>query len=126
EGRDLERAQTILLASWGALDHAVEAVEAAGGRELARGPRGGGRSLRAVIGHVAEAERAYLSRLGRPATPGTDRTAILDALADVGPIGTPPPGPRGGRRWSARFFVRRACWHALDHAWEIEDRTTPA
>ena len=31
-------------------------------------------------------------------------------------------GPRGGVRWSARYFVRRAAWHALDHVWEIEDR----
>ena len=34
----------------------------------------------------------------------------------------PAVGPRGGRRWSARYFVRRAAWHVLDHAWEIEDR----
>jgi hypothetical protein len=37
-----------------------------------------------------------------------------------------PTGPRGGRRWSARTFIRRAAWHALDHAWEIEDRMLPA
>jgi hypothetical protein len=31
-------------------------------------------------------------------------------------------GPRGGIRWPARYYVRRAAWHVLDHAWEIEDR----
>jgi hypothetical protein len=34
----------------------------------------------------------------------------------------PTEGPRGGVRWSARYTVRRAAWHTLDHAWEIEDR----
>ena len=34
----------------------------------------------------------------------------------------PVEGPRGGVRWSPRYFVRRVAWHALDHAWEIEDR----
>jgi len=24
--------------------------------------------------------------------------------------------------WPARYYVRRAAWHVLDHAWEIEDR----
>ena len=27
--------------------------------------------------------------------------------------------------WPVRYTVRRAAWHALDHAWEIEDRSTP-
>jgi hypothetical protein len=31
-------------------------------------------------------------------------------------------GPRGGVHWTPRYFVRRAAWHMLDHAWEIEDR----
>jgi hypothetical protein len=35
-----------------------------------------------------------------------------------------PAGPRGGKRWSAPYFVRRAAWHVLDHAWEIEDRSS--
>lgn len=34
----------------------------------------------------------------------------------------PSVGPRGGKRWTPRYFVRRAAWHVLDHAWEIEDR----
>jgi hypothetical protein len=34
----------------------------------------------------------------------------------------PKEGPRGGKIWPVRFYVRRAVWHTLDHAWEIEDR----
>jgi hypothetical protein len=29
----------------------------------------------------------------------------------------------GDRRWPARYAARRIAWHALDHAWEIEDRS---
>jgi hypothetical protein len=34
----------------------------------------------------------------------------------------PETGPRGGKLWKPRYFVRRAAWHILDHAWEIEDK----
>jgi hypothetical protein len=38
--------------------------------------------------------------------------------------GKPVADPRQTKRpWSPRFFVRRSAWHALDHAWEIEDRS---
>jgi hypothetical protein len=51
------------------------------------------------------------------------RTLELDLLAVRARGGDPPENPR--RRspyWSPRYFVRRSAWHALDHAWEIEDR----
>ena len=31
-----------------------------------------------------------------------------------------------GRTWTARYAARRIAWHALDHAWEMEDRSDPA
>jgi hypothetical protein len=33
--------------------------------------------------------------------------------------------PLAGRRWTLPYAARRIAWHALDHAWEIEDRTEP-
>ena len=33
--------------------------------------------------------------------------------------------PLADRRWTPRYAARRMAWHALDHAWEIEDRTEP-
>jgi hypothetical protein len=126
---ELERFQTLLKACWGAFDGAVQA---AGGQELRKGPRGGGRDLEGVIRHVMGAEGNYLARLAwkleGPEAESLDeelartRQAVLDALAAAAHGQTPARGPRGGTIWPARYFVRRVAWHALDHAWEIEDR----
>ena len=53
----------------------------------------------------------------------SDLEAMLEALAASVRGEVPETGPRGGKRWSARYFVRREAWHVLDHAWEIEDRS---
>ena len=48
------------------------------------------------------------------------RAAMLDVLRQ------PSDGsPIAGRKWPPRYAARRIAWHALDHAWEIEDRTEP-
>ena len=48
------------------------------------------------------------------------RSAMLDLL------GQPSDGsPLGGRKWPPRYAADRIAWHALDHAWEMEDRTEP-
>jgi hypothetical protein len=78
------------------------------------------------------ADESYLARLGwkfkKPGGVSHEgaithiRQAILDGLvaSNQGEIST--KGPRGGLRWTPRFFVRRVIGHVLDHAWEIEDR----
>jgi hypothetical protein len=131
---ELARLEIVLVACWAAFDRAVTAASAPG-RELRVGPRGGGRDVLKMVHHVREAEEAYLARLGgkAPAAPAgasdpdphTDplRRAILETLARAGAGEVPTQGPRGGARWGAHYFVRRAAWHALDHAWELEDRT---
>jgi hypothetical protein len=120
---DAERLSAILRACWSALDRAVDEN---GGRGLTKGPRGGGRSADKIVEHVLGAESGYLGRLGRRLDPagsipdvgqaavGEVEAAIRDGV---------PPSPRGGKRWTVRYFVRRSAWHVLDHAWEIEDRT---
>ena len=105
------------------------AVDAARGATLAKGPRGGGRELPKIVAHVVEAEGSYLRMLGGKVEAGPTRdlaerthAAVLGALEATARGGAPPPGPRGGKRWLPRYFVRRVAWHVLDHAWEIEDR----
>ena len=115
----------ILEACWGALDRAAEAGR---GKELRKGARGGGRNRDAIVQHVLDGQGGYLRRLEykRSKQAETDaklsREAMLEALATSVRGEVPEVGPRGGRRWSGRYFVRREAWHVLDHAWEIEDR----
>ena len=128
DGAELERGLALLSACWDAFD---SAASAAIGRELRKGPRGGGRDLGKIEDHVLEAEDAYLNQLGArpPMRSGridpdrlAHRHAVLVALR-ARSRGEDPPSPSGTRkRWTPRRFIRRACWHLLDHAWEIEDR----
>lgn len=123
---ELRRLQAILKACWRTFDRSVE--EAAG-KPLAKGPRGGGRELDTIVAHVVDADGSYVRMLGWKVEPGPkstevdrSRSAILEAVATTAVEGPPPPGPRGGKRWLPRYFVRRVAWHVLDHAWEIQDR----
>jgi hypothetical protein len=132
EGKELVRQIALREAAWQTFDDVIATTR---GKALATGPRGDGRNLRKIVLHAVEAESAYLSRLGwklspLPPDPGEaldrlrhETRLALDA-ATRGEIAE--TGPRGGKRWAARTFIRRSAWHALDHAWEIEDRLTPA
>jgi hypothetical protein len=129
KGRELARQQALLDASWKAFDTAARSAK---GRTLKTGPRGGGRSVAKMTDHVLEAEVAYLAMLGSH----RDKAAKKDEMASVrGTVratlralaeGRPIANPRQTRRpWAPRYFVRRSAWHAMDHAWEIEDRLQP-
>jgi hypothetical protein len=53
----------------------------------------------------------------------TTRQAFLDTL-EARVTGRQIENPRRTKNpWSPRYAVRRAIWHVLDHAWEIEDRS---
>lgn len=129
EDGELAHLHAILEACWAAFDKAAKAAD---GRELQKGPRGGGRSLEKIVDHVLGAEISYLGMLPRKhkldehedlaATFKRERNAVLDAIAAAGRGELAQRMPRGGVPWPPRYFVRRAAWHVLDHAWEIEDR----
>ena len=115
----------LLKASWRAFDRAVESAE--GARLAPSGPRGGGRELQKIVEHVIGADGGYTGAVGgKPPREGGEWKPVQDAFVEAvrararGEL--PDRGPRGGERWPARFAVRRSAWHALDHAWEIEDR----
>jgi hypothetical protein len=77
-----------------------------------------------------DSDRAYANEIGitiRQFAPGDRgpvagmRAAMLDVLRAAR-----DGSPLGGRHWPARYAAHRIAWHALDHAWEIEDRTESA
>jgi len=119
----------VLDGCWQAFDRAVLAAR---GKELRTGPRGGGRDLEKIMQHVLGADQAYLRKLAwkyrwiqdAPLSEQMTQTrqAVLEAIAAGVRQELPNQGPRGGKVWPVRFFVRRLAWHTLDHAWEIEDR----
>ena len=131
DGAELERQAVILQAAWTAFEAAAERHA---NTELAKGPRGGGRDLAKLVAHVEDADRAYLVQLGaRPPKTVTGPAPIVDVHATAvaalraRALGLPVTDPsRVATPWLPRYYVRRAAWHWLDHAWEIEDRALRA
>lgn len=114
------RLADLLQSAWDTLADVVAAAPA----ELRKGPRGGGRDRDKVVGHVQDAERAYVRKIGlRPAADAPIdevRAEVIEAFR-LGTDGSPLPGGT----WPLRYAARRFTWHVLDHAWEIEDRSDP-
>jgi hypothetical protein len=124
-GRELARMIALLEAVWATFDRVAASAE---GTHLRLGPRGGGRQVAKIVGHVHEAEGAYLHQIGwkvpnpRP-TMADLRRAFVEAVR-LRAAGEPLPQPNKVRSpWEPRYAIRRSAWHALDHAWEIEDRS---
>ncbi len=125
----IERLSQLLQACWQAFDWAVQQ---AGSKPLRKGPRGGGRDTEEIVQHLINADWGYLSRLGQKkkgeaakdlqGVLSYTRQAILNALEMAAKGNMPERGPRGGKIWPVRYYFRRAAWHVLDHAWEIEDK----
>jgi hypothetical protein len=123
---EARRIASLVEAAWVVFDQVVAAAPA----ELRKGPRGGGRDRDKMAGHVIEADHAYAREIGlKLPTPSlADRAAVeAERAAVLERLRQPSDGsPLADRKWTARYAARRIAWHALDHAWEIEDRTEPA
>jgi hypothetical protein len=123
EAGEPEQLAAFLDASWSAFDAALARIPG----EVRPQKPDVGRSPDRMRVHIAGALRAYLGWLVKPLPAwNEDRGVQLEPqLRDLMrasilalPIGVPfadekRPGP---------YAVRRECWHALDHAWELEDR----
>ncbi len=123
ESRPLTAAQArrmcdLVEACWTYLDRVVGKAPAT----LRKGPRGGGRDRDAMFDHVLGAEMEYAKRIGirltqpdakdKPAVRAFHK-AILEGVSN----------PNRDEKWPVPYAARRTAWHALDHAWEIEDRS---
>ena len=125
DAAEAKRLAAIVEAAWANFD----AVAANAPAELRKGPRGGGRDRDKMVGHVNEADWYYARELGlklRQPDP-TDRDAMAAMRAGMLAILREPSdgSPLAGRKWTQRYAARRIAWHALDHAWEMEDRSEP-
>ena len=87
----------------------------------------------AVVDHVLNAELAYARKIGVKVAPPRSRMRCARSGSSCWQRCALPgfraclPRHRGGRAkgWPPPYAARRIGWHALDHVWEIEDRSDP-
>lgn len=121
-----KRLAALVEAAWNTFD----AVAAKAPFELRKGPRGGGRDLGKMITHVVESDQAYAREVGVKSRGfGPEDQEARDSMRQemLSLLRKPSDGsPMAGRKWPLRYAARYIAWHALDHAWEIEDRSEPS
>lgn len=121
---ELDRKVRLLDAAWRYFDDVAARVSG----ELAKGPRGGGRNRDQIVRHVINNERHDLAKkVGVVPTPhevlppelvASHREDFVTAMRDHNAQGQPPRG----RNWTIALLLRHTAYHALDHAWEMEDK----
>ena len=123
---EAKRLAGLVEAAWVVFDEVAAIAPVA----LRKGPRGGGRDRDKMVAHVNESDGYYAREVGVRYKPPdtTDRVAVQAmraAMIDV--LSQPSDGsPLAERTWTPRYAAARIAWHALDHAWEMEDRSTDA
>ncbi|HEY7970402.1 MAG TPA: hypothetical protein VID95_10435 [Candidatus Limnocylindrales bacterium] len=117
-----DRQVRLLRSAWTELDETAARVSA----DLRPGARGGGRSRDQIVRHVLANEGGDFSkRVGAKSeledllTPGGlahHRDRYVEAMcawyAEGKPLG----------KWTVPYLLRHTAYHALDHAWEMQDR----
>lgn len=121
----LERELRLMQACWAFFDDVRSRVSA----ELQRGPRGGGRDRDHIVRHTWAAELNWAKKLGI-------RTSLEVMLTDEGlkthreayctTIRALHAQSKMARTWPLRYLIRHTAFHALDHAWEMEDKDLTA
>ncbi len=121
---ELNRRLTLLDAAWRYFDDVGTRVSA----ELAKGPRGGGRSRDQITRHVINNERHDLAKkvgvvptsdeVLTPPLVASHRQEFVAAMREHNAEGK----LARGRNWTIALLLRHTAYHALDHAWEMEDK----
>ncbi|MCO5224846.1 MAG: hypothetical protein M9953_05875 [Thermomicrobiales bacterium] len=117
---ECERQLALLQACWTYFESVAMKVSP----ELQKGPRGGGRDRDKIVRHVIDCEPNYARHIGAD-TPSKlvltdegvqeERRRVLARAREVN-------AHQIETKWPLRYFLRRAAWHVLDHAWEMEDK----
>ena len=125
---DVARLASLLQACWATFDDILASAPASAPGTTRRKTR----APESVRLHVLEADFMHVGAFGpgfrqpNPATVDAQfadvRSQILAGLQAV-PRGRAFTGVRRyGFLWTPHFAVRRSAWHALDHAWALQDR----
>jgi hypothetical protein len=119
---ELDRRVALMRATWDHFNETASRVSA----DLRPGPRGGGRSRDQIFTHVYASERHnWWRKVGireddetrlTPEELAFHRARYLEAIYAYNAEGKP------ARSWPIQFLIRRTAQHAMDHAWEMEDR----
>jgi hypothetical protein len=121
--KEADRLARLVDAAWQTFDTVAKEAP----RDLRKGPRGGGRNTSKIVDHVLGSDHAYAREMGlRLPPPDSADRATVDALrgAMLDVLRQKSDGsPLAGRKWTTRYAAHRIAWHALDHVWEIEDRS---
>lgn len=121
---DGERLAALVACSWVGFEAAAELAP----RTLRKGPRGGGRDRDRIVEHVRGADFVYARKIGlkqRAEVGDLEAVARLRSAATSALRSPRSESPTPGSGWPLPYYARRSAWHALDHLWEIEDRTDP-
>jgi hypothetical protein len=120
---DIERKISLLRASWEFFDGVAARVSA----EMRTGPRGGGRDRDQIIRHTIRVESEdFAKRLGLlipeggALTPEGLRNYREMYVATMRAYNA-GEGTRM-RTWNLPFLIRHSAFHAMDHAWEMQDK----
>ncbi|SHG23164.1 hypothetical protein SAMN05443575_1751 [Jatrophihabitans endophyticus] len=122
---DAERTAALVRACWRAVDKQAKKSPSA----LRKGPRGGGRDRDKMLDHLVSTEAAYARKVGvKHKAPDFDDAKAIKAMREdiLDVIGNRSNGKKPvGKGWPVAYTARRIAWHATDHAWEMEDRSSP-
>jgi len=120
---ELERKVALLEAAWRFFDDVRGRVSP----EMRKGPRGGGRDRDGIVGHTFRTEigdfakrvgvRSLLEAMETTEGVRAHREQFVAAMREYNAASR-----MAGRSWTIPFLVRHTAFHALDHAWEMEDK----
>lgn len=118
----LEREVRLLRGCWAYFDDVRGRVSP----EMRKGPRGGGRDRDRIVRHVLGVEWDWAKKLGLagPADEDDPDDALLAArrAAYCAAISALHAEGKTARTWPLRYLIRHTAYHAMDHAWEMEDK----
>ena len=120
--RTFDRQVRLLRAAWAEFDETAARVSV----DLRLGVRGGGRSRDEIVRHVLAVEGSdFSARVNEPSEvedlrPPSGRARHRDRFVEAMRAWYVADRPLG--KWTIPYLLRHTAYHALDHAWEMQDR----